>query len=161
MNQIFLRHSLVCLWRCASTGGLGTGEVQVHPLLWMDGAPVGAESLWPSVIWWKPVFKHPVDGWCAGGCWVTLAQCDPWKPVFSSNPKNPVLGFHGWDETVPHGSVYLVSSFFFFFSLSLFLIMLFFFLALTSFLGLFFSCFLFFLEITHLCIMHRVHTSLS
>ncbi len=78
-----------------------------------------------------------VDGWCAGGCWITLAQCDPmetsvqassgwmvrrwvlnhsgpvWSPVFSSNPKNPVLGFHGWDETAPQGSVYLVSSFFF------------------------------------------------
>jgi len=24
---------------------------------WMDGAPVGAESLWPSVIRWKPVFS--------------------------------------------------------------------------------------------------------
>jgi hypothetical protein len=23
----------------------------------MDGAPVGAESLWPSVIRWKPVFS--------------------------------------------------------------------------------------------------------
>jgi hypothetical protein len=23
------------------------------------------------------------------------------------------LGFHGWDETAPQGSVYLVSSFFF------------------------------------------------
>ncbi len=30
------------------------------------------------------------------------------------HPKNPVLGFHGWDETVPQGSVYLVSIFFFF-----------------------------------------------
>jgi len=54
----------------------------------MDGAPVGAESLWPSVI--------------------------RWKPVLSSNPKNPVLGFHGWDETAPQGSVYLITSFFFF-----------------------------------------------
>ncbi len=25
--------------------------------------------------------------------------------------KNPILGFHGWDETVPQGSVYLVSVF--------------------------------------------------
>ncbi len=32
------------------------------------------------------------------------------------HPKNPVLRFHGWDEPVPQGSVYLVSSFFFFFS---------------------------------------------
>jgi hypothetical protein len=39
----------------------------------MDGVPVGAESLWSNVI--------------------------RWKPVFSINPKNPVLGFHGWDET--------------------------------------------------------------
>ncbi len=30
------------------------------------------------------------------------------------HPKNPVLGFHGWDETVSQGSVYLVSIFFFF-----------------------------------------------
>jgi len=22
-------------------------------------------------------FRHPVDGWCAGGCRITLAQCDP------------------------------------------------------------------------------------
>jgi hypothetical protein len=28
------------------------------------------------------------------------------------HPKNPLLGFHGWDETVPQGSVYLVNSFF-------------------------------------------------
>ncbi len=24
----------------------------------MDGAPVGAESFWPSVIQWKPVFSN-------------------------------------------------------------------------------------------------------
>ncbi len=29
------------------------------------------------------------------------------------HPKNPIPGFHGWDERVPHGSVYLVSSSFF------------------------------------------------
>jgi hypothetical protein len=29
------------------------------------------------------------------------------------HPKNPVLGFHGWDETVPKGAVYMVSSFYF------------------------------------------------
>jgi hypothetical protein len=29
------------------------------------------------------------------------------------HPKNPVLRFHGWNETVPHWSVYLVSFFFF------------------------------------------------
>jgi len=23
------------------------------------------------------MFRHPVDGWCVGGCWITLAQCDP------------------------------------------------------------------------------------
>ncbi len=28
-------------------------------------------------------------------------------------PKNPILGFHGCDETVPHESVYLVNRFFF------------------------------------------------
>jgi len=79
----------VSLWRWASTGGLGTREVQVHPqqvqasngwmvrrwvlnhfgpvwsdgnwcsgIQWMDGAPVGAESLWPNVIRWKPVFSN-------------------------------------------------------------------------------------------------------
>jgi len=85
------------------------------------------------------------------------------------------LRFHGWDETAPQGSVYLVSSFFpsplslflimFFFFLALtfflglFFFFFFFFLALTFFLGLFFSLFFLFLEITHLCIMHRVHTS--
>jgi len=35
---------------------------------WMDGVPMGAESLWPRVIPWKSMFRHPVDGWCAGGC---------------------------------------------------------------------------------------------
>ncbi len=29
------------------------------------------------------------------------------------HPKNPILGFHGWDETIPQGSVYLVSRYFF------------------------------------------------
>jgi hypothetical protein len=29
------------------------------------------------------------------------------------HPKNPVMGFHGWDEAVPQGSVSLVSGFFF------------------------------------------------
>ncbi len=27
------------------------------------------------------------------------------------HPKNPVRGFHGWDESVPKGAVYMVSSF--------------------------------------------------
>ncbi len=46
-----------------------------------------------------------------------LAYVTQHPPVH--HPKNPVLGFHGWDETVLQGSVYLVSSFFswaFFFS---------------------------------------------
>jgi hypothetical protein len=43
---------------------------------------------------------------CWGHRWVTQHP-----PVH--HPKNPVLGFHGWDETVPQGSVYLVSGFFF------------------------------------------------
>ncbi len=47
------------------------------------------------------------------------------------HPKNPILGFHGWDETVPQGSVYVASSFFL--------------LALILFLGLFFSLAFFFL----------------
>ncbi len=46
------------------------------------------------------------------------------------HPKTPILGFHGWDETVPQGSVYLVNRFYLlllliflnrFFSLSQFL----------------------------------------
>jgi len=97
----------------------------------MDGAPAGAESLWPSVIRWKPWDETGIS----------------WD--FMDGVKLP-----------PQGSVYLVSSFFFF-PLSLFLIMFFFFLALTLFLGLFFSLFFLFLEITHLCIMHRVHTSIT
>jgi hypothetical protein len=54
------------------------------------------------------------------------ASCLAWvtqhPPVH--HPKNPVLGFHGWDETVPQWTVYLVSilffSFCFFFSLAQF-----------------------------------------
>ncbi len=38
--------------------------------------------------------------------WVT------WHPPVH-HPKNPVLGFRGWDEILPQGSVSLVSSFFF------------------------------------------------
>ncbi len=53
------------------------------------------------------------------------------------HPKNPVLGFHGWDETVPQRSVYLVSSFLFFFSHAFFFLPLIFFLGL-HFLSLFF-----------------------
>ncbi len=41
----------------------------------------------------------------------TMGLSDQPPPVH--HPNNPVLGFHGWDEPVPHGSVYLVSSFFF------------------------------------------------
>jgi hypothetical protein len=40
-----------------------------------------SRSLWLTVIWWKPVSRHPVDGWCAGGCWVTLAHKPPLKPL--------------------------------------------------------------------------------
>ncbi len=29
------------------------------------------------------------------------------------HPENPVLEFHGWDETLPKGAVYMVSSFYF------------------------------------------------
>jgi hypothetical protein len=35
------------------------------------------------------------------------------------HPKNVILGFHGWDETIPQGLVYLVNSWFFFFILFL------------------------------------------
>jgi len=41
---------------------------------------------------------------------LTTAWVTQHPPVH--HPKNPVLGFHGWDETAPQGSVYLVSSFF-------------------------------------------------
>ncbi len=41
---------------------------------------------------------------------LTTAWVTQHPPVH--HPKNPVLGFHGWDETVPQGSVYFVSSFF-------------------------------------------------
>ncbi len=124
-------------------------------------------------------FRHPVDGWCVGG-YITMAQCDPMEsgvqassgwmvhqrmlnhsgPVWSNGNHGMKLGFHGWGEITPQGSVYLVNSFFFFFSWAFFLSFFFFFLALTFFVGLFFSLFFLFLEITHLCIMHRVHTSL-
>jgi len=79
----------------------------------MDGALVGAESLWPSVIqvhpqqvqassgwmvrrwvlnhsspvWFRFIhnkFRHPVDGWCARGCWIILAQCDSGSSTTSS-----------------------------------------------------------------------------
>jgi hypothetical protein len=37
----------------------------------MDGAPASAESLWPSVIQWKPVFsnnwKNIKNRWVGGG----------------------------------------------------------------------------------------------
>ncbi len=42
---------------------------------------------------------------------LTTAWVTQHPPVH--HPKIPVLGFHGWDETVSQGSVYLVSSFFF------------------------------------------------
>ncbi len=29
------------------------------------------------------------------------------------HPKKFVLGFHGWDETIPKGAVYMVNSFYF------------------------------------------------
>ncbi len=112
-RYILYINSLVCLWRCASTGGLGTGEVQVHPQQWIDGAPVGAESVWPSVIRWKSVFRHPVDGWCADGCWITLAQCDQMETgVLQQSKKTPFWDFMDGMK-LPPGSVYLVSSFFF------------------------------------------------
>jgi len=49
--------------------GRGSGSSTTSSSIqWMDGAPVGAESLWPSVIRWKSMFRHPVDGWCTDGC---------------------------------------------------------------------------------------------
>ncbi len=41
----------------------------------------------------------------------SLGLSDPAPTSAPSN--NPVLGFHGWDETVPQGSVYLVSIYLF------------------------------------------------
>jgi hypothetical protein len=40
-------------------------------------------------------------------------------------PKHPVLGFHGRDETFPHGSVYLVSLIYFSFGPFFFLLLTF------------------------------------
>ncbi len=78
----------------------------------------------PSGAEWKNA-THLVDrtaNWCIGGCWFTLAAKDHrWSPLLWAwvtqhpplhHPKSPVAGFYGWDETVPQGSVYLVSSFF-------------------------------------------------
>jgi len=62
------------------------------------------------------IIPREPDLWQANRAWVTHHP-----PMH--HPKNHVLGFHGWDETVPQGSVYLVSSFFFgtfFFSCFLF-----------------------------------------
>ncbi len=88
--------------------------------------------------------RHPVDGWCAGGCWIILAQCDPMETM---GWNWDFVGFHGWGETAPQGSVYLVSSFFFFFPLNLFLIMFFFFPLLSLFSWAFiFLSFFFFLK---------------
>jgi len=61
----------------AGHGGSSGSSTTSLGIQWMDGVSMSAESLWPSVIRWKPVFRHPVDGWCAGGCRITLAQCDP------------------------------------------------------------------------------------
>jgi len=85
-----------------------------HP---MDGgAPMGESLWWSSVIRWKPMFKHPVDGWCAGGCWITLAHGN----------HGMKLKFHGWGETAPQGQ-FTWSIVFFFFFLSLFFFFFFFF----------------------------------
>ncbi len=89
--------------------GRGSGS----SIQWMDGVPVG-ESLWPSVIPWKP--------WDETG-----------------------ISWMGWN-CPPKGSIYLVSSFFFFFSWTFFLSCFFFFLTLIFFLGLFFLSFFFFLK---------------
>ncbi len=67
------------------------------------------------------------------------------SPVWSDGNHGMKLGFHGWGETAPQGSVYLVSSFFFFFLEPFSYHVFFFFLALTFFLGLFFSLFFLFL----------------
>jgi hypothetical protein len=44
--------------------------------------------------------------------WASVTQHPP-----VHHPKTPVLGFHGWDETVPKGPVYMVSTFYFLLSL--------------------------------------------
>jgi len=70
----------------------------------------------------------------------SLGLSDPAATSAPSN--NPVLGFHGWDETVPQGSVYLVSIYLFlpvlFFPTIIFSLAQFFFLLGTVFLSPFF-----------------------
>ncbi len=50
----------------------------------------------------------PIE-WVKSYCQLAWVTQQP--PVH--HPKNPVLGFHGWDETVPQGSVYMVGILFF------------------------------------------------
>jgi hypothetical protein len=60
------------------------------------------EMKWWSCCVWKEmmvVLWHNIHAW-------------PTQHPPVQHPKNPVLGFHGWDETLPQGSDYLVSSFF-------------------------------------------------
>jgi hypothetical protein len=126
---------------CFVEGGGGPGKLR-NLLIWEF------RSLWQLLPNWQLMdltrerfkFRHPVDGWCVGGCWITLAQCDPmetmgWNWDFMDGVKLPPKGQFTW------------------------LVVFFFFLVFTFLLGFFFSLFFLFLEITHMCIMHRVHTS--
>jgi hypothetical protein len=78
------------------------------------------DGWWPSVIRWKPVFKHPVDGWCTGECWITLAQCDPmetmgWNWDFMDGVKLPPRGQFTWSVVFFFSWAFFLSCFFFFF----------------------------------------------
>jgi len=116
-------------------------------------------------------FRHPVDGWCAGG-WITMAQCDPMETGVQAssgwmmrrqvlNHSGPVwsdgnhgwnwdfMGFHEWGETAPRGQ-FTWSIILIFFPLSLFFIIFFFSLLSHFSWAFFFLSFFFFLKY-HTC----------
>ncbi len=57
----------------------------------------------------QPIHYQEVVTACNQATWVT-------QHPLMHHPKNPLLRFHGWDETIPQMLIYLVSIFFFFFS---------------------------------------------
>jgi hypothetical protein len=48
---------MVCRWVLNHSGPMWSNGNRCSGIQWMDGAPVRAESLWPSVIRWKSVFS--------------------------------------------------------------------------------------------------------
>jgi len=55
-----------------------------HTILYINSASLFVYDGGPARAGWARErfkfihnkFRHPVNGWCAGGCWITLAQCD-------------------------------------------------------------------------------------